>query len=445
MNLSIDVTPNLRLIGFLVIVCFVAFSLFGVVPAIVASRTHISLAQMGSPRIAGERGWLRQLTFIMQIAVTLVLIVLGNVFVTQLLALRHVSLGIALENRVAAQVGAVPGGYQRGFTGAAYYEEMLARIRMAPDVRAAALSRTALLSGITNIDRATLIGTDHETDVERMTISDGFFEALQIPLVSGRLFDPRLDRPRTAPTAILSASAAVALAGAVSPIGRTIRLGAGPNSPAFQVVGIVGDAILSDPKQSRGRIVYVNYLQSDAAAQGYPLLVFEAKGNPHVAARRVEVAIRSAGREYLVDARQLSEVVDRALAQERLLALVSSCFAVLGLSLAAVGVYALLNLFVVQRTREIGVRAALGANRWQIRRLVLGRAFTLVAAGVLCGAPLAWASTAAVRSLKYTNDASLTSALVVAVALVIATGIGAVSVPVYRATAVDPMQALRAE
>jgi ABC-type antimicrobial peptide transport system permease subunit len=189
--------------------------------------------------------------------------------------------------------------------------------------------------------------------------------------------------------------------------------------------------------------VYLNYWQGNTMSQGYPSLVVRTSGDPRGLTEVLDRTIRGGGREYPIGIRPLIDVRDQSLAQERLLAILAAAFAAVGLALAAVGIYGLLSYSIVRRTQEIGIRMALGANRRQVARLVIGNATTLVTAGVLLGTPAAWAANKAIAALVYSHASFglLPASLAIVVLLIVS--VGAAWFPARRATNIDPLNAIR--
>ena len=180
-------------------------------------------------------------------------------------------------------------------------------------------------------------------------------------------------------------------------------------------------------------------------AQGYPSLVVRTSGDPSSIAAALDRIVRNGGHEYPLGIRTLIDVRDQSLAQERLLAILAATFAVLGISLAAVGIYGLLSYSIVRRTREIGIRMALGATRKQIARLVLGNTIALVLTGVLLGAPASWVANKAIAALVYGRASFGLLPASLATSLLLLAGVAAAWFPARRATNVDPLSALRSE
>ena len=443
-GLTIDVAPDGRVLAFTVVLSAIAFVVFAVAPAFKVSGVDGAALNAASTRLIGDRRGLGKAAIVAQATLTIVLVSLGSLFVGLLKELRATPLGVAVDHGIGLQLAAVPGGYQSGFSGSTYYRALLEGVASLPGVQSSALSHPFPLGGALSAVRTGVVGSDREIDVEQVLVTDSIFATMQIPFVLGASFD-RGDDPNGARTGVVSESVARALFGSASPIGRSIHVGVNPLNQAVRIVGVVRDARIKGVRQENPSVVYLNYWQSDNAAQGYPSLVVRTDGDPAQLALALEAVVRKAGREYPVGIRTLTDMVDMSLTAERLLALLSTAFALLGLTIAAIGVYGLLSFSVAQRTGEIGIRMALGANRQQIVWLVLQDMLTLVAIGIVVGAPAAWAAQKTAGRLVYGVGSFGIASIGIAVALLFVVAGAAVWFPVRRAAAVDPMQALRRE
>jgi putative ABC transport system permease protein len=441
---AVDIAPDRRVLGFTMFVSAVAFLVFGAIPAWTASKGDLSSFNAASTRLLSNTSAARRVAIVAQVALTIVLVAVGGLAVRALAELKGANLGLGIDRVIGAQLVAIPRGYQRGFSGATYYRDLLARIGAIPGVESTALSQPLpVMSGSYPV-RLGISGDDHDIEVERALVSDGFFSTVQIPVVSGAGFR-RTDHPQGALTAILSESAARALFGQAAPIGRAIRVGSTPSLQQLEVIGIVPDVLLRGTRQKNTRTVYLNYWQADAMSQYYPSLVVRTNGDPRAIVDSLDQVVRDAGHEYPFAVRTLVDVRDQSLAPERLMAMLSAAFASIGLALAAVGIFGVLSYSTVRRTPEIGIRMALGADRKQIAWLVLSHATNLVAIGVLLGAPASWMANKAIAALVYRPGSFGLMPQAVAIVFLLLVTAAAAWLPVRRATAVEPLTALRLE
>jgi ABC-type antimicrobial peptide transport system permease subunit len=270
-----------------------------------------------------------------------------------------------------------------------------------------------------------------------------YFEALGTAVVAGREFTLNDDRTAT-PVAIVNETFARAFVRG-QPLGQRVSV---PNSKVErQIVGVVADAVYETLRVAPPPTVYVPFFQAGGKQGGdigVTLVVYAPQALESAATTiREYVQPRLGGRPPRI--RTLTDQVDASLSRERMMATITSIFGALVLALAAIGIYGLLAYWVVQRTPEIGVRLALGADRLGVVRLVLGDAVRMVLIGAAIGVPAAWALSLAISSLLFGLTPGDPRTLLGAVAVLLATGMLAAFVPVRRATAVNPVVALRCE
>ncbi len=286
-------------------------------------------------------------------------------------------------------------------------------------------------------------------------VSDGYFEALRIPIVAGRAFG-RLDGPRSQPVALVDETTAKRYWPNDNAIGQfvTVFPGISPtDEPRRQIIGIVRNMRDGLPLDADTRsTVYLPLTQMEDAqvllfAQSQPLVWFV---RPHAASRAVtELAQRElqglSGNRPITAVRSLAEVVDRSTDQTRFYMSILAMFAGCALPVAAVGLYAVSSYSVEQRTRELGIRAVLGAEPRALRRMVLAHGMTLAVSGAVLGVMLAFGVVRSLNSLLFGVTSYDPISFVLVPLMLIATAAAAVSVPARRATAIDPASVLRSE
>ena len=438
----LDVTPDGRALAFTAASAAAAFAVFGVWPAWKMTGVDPAFVGAGSPRIAGDRHRARTAVVVAQVAMTLVLVALGLLFVDTLASLRSAPLGFSVDRVLDVQLSPVAVGYTSNFAPGPYYRDLLEGVRGVAGVEAAALSQFQPLGAAPRPQEVAPSRSDIPgVQADALNVSDAFFETMGIPLTEGATFRREGGSERGG-TAILSASLSRALFGRETAIGRTIRVGSQSTTQALTVVGIARDAVLMTPQSRNTLIVYQNFWEAPA---GWSNLLIRTRSDPQTVAGSVRRNLEGRGREYASRVRTLSEQREASLAQEQMLAVLSAAFAALGLTLAAVGLYGLLNFSVATRSHEIGIRSALGATRGQIVWLVLRQALVLVTCGAAAGLPAAWAArTLATRALAGIT-ASGAPSMVIAVMVLAAVAAIATWLPARRASAVDPIQSLRRE
>jgi predicted permease len=262
-------------------------------------------------------------------------------------------------------------------------------------------------------------------------------------LLQGRNFQWRDDdhAPRVA---ILSRKLAEQLFPSGEAIGQRVRVGSEPQRQDIEVVGIVSDARLFNIRDPDPAVVYVPSLQEPKYIHWNTLEV-SATGNPAALTKTIKTEIESLGHEYALWITPLDAARDKALLQERLMAMLSAFFAGLALILAAIGLYGLMSYTVTQRTREIGIRIALGAPRGDVQRMVLRDVLWLVVAGIAIGVPVSVALTRLIAGLLFGLSVNDPTVLPVAAILLLLIGLLAGYLPARRAAQVNPIVALRHE
>ena len=269
-------------------------------------------------------------------------------------------------------------------------------------------------------------------------VTPDYHKALRIPLRSGRFFETT-DRAGVVNVVIINESAAKKFFPGESPIGRSVTL----NDEARTIVGVVGDVHQTNLETEPRTEAYVPMAQ---LAVGYGELVIRTTGDPY----QVLPAVKAAVLEVLPDVplrqvRTMAEIVSRQVAQRRLNMLLLGLFGLLGLVISAVGIYGVMAYAVAQRTREIGVRMALGATRAHVIGMVLRNACALVAAGLVIGGVGAWYLSAAAKTFLFRLEVNDPRAFAAALVLLALAALVASAIPARRAASVDPMVALRAE
>jgi putative ABC transport system permease protein len=437
---------NLPVLGFTTLVVMVIALLVGVWPAIDAARSGVSagLSELSRGSTGTRRrARVRDMLVIAQIAATLLLLVGATVLVRSFLAVRSVSPGFNPEGVLSAQVAIPESRYPRDAQIVTFYSSVLDRVQALPGVTAVGVVNRLPLGG--DDQNAGLVIEDAAPgarwpNVLTRTVSPGYFRALQIPVREGRSFT-RLDGSDAPRVAIIDERLARAVWSRKSPIGRRIR--ASDDDAWSTVVGVVGHIQHSGLDDDSDPQVYWNYTQR---VQDRLALVVKARGNPASLSKAVAAAVREVDPEQAVyDVRTLSAVVDRSLGQRWLQTILLSTFAGAALLLASVGAYGVIAYGVGQRTREFGVRMALGAGRGNVMGMVVRRGATLFALGAVTGLVLAAATVRVLSTLVYAVAPHDVTSFVLATGVLFAVSMVACYVPALRASRVPPSVALQSE
>lgn len=438
---------------FTLAVALVAGLLFGLVPAIRASRPDLqsTLKEGGkTDDVGGGAARLRKVLVAGEIALALLVLVSAGLMLRSLDRLQAESPGFEADGVLTADLYLSPTQHAPGPASIAYGERLLERIREVPGVAAAGAVTGLPLSNVTF-----MVPTEVEGDVrgaERALpsfdwrpITPGYLESVGVPLAAGRAFDSR-DHAEARPVAIVSRDLAERYWPGQDPLGKRVKLTVGqPNGPEWRtVVGVAGHVKAVSLEGESPEQVYTPVAQSPTPF--FAVAVRTDGSDPMAVAPAVREAIWSVDRDQPIEnLRPMSEALDRATAGRRAYAFLITVFAVVALVLAVVGVYGVMAYSVAQRTTEIGLRMALGAEPWDVLRLVVRQGLALAAAGLAVGLLVSFWSGRFLSGLLYQVSArDPVTYATVAVALGLLALVATV-VPARRATRVDPIASLRSE
>jgi predicted permease len=269
-----------------------------------------------------------------------------------------------------------------------------------------------------------------------------YFEAIETPIVAGRPFGPQ-DTPKSQSVAIINQTMARDLYPNGSAVGRHFALG---DNDDFEIVGVVRDAKYQSVRESPVGMFFVYNGQEEQSSDGFNDLVVRTRGKPTALIGEIRAAVRAENPDLAIgDAVTLADIVDRSLAEEKLLADLAGFFGVLALLLSSMGLYGVISYSVSSRTHEIGIRMALGALPKRVLGQILRESLVLVALGLAAGIPAALACGRVVSSQLYGVKAD-NPMLIIATAMVLtATALGAAFFPARRAAHLDPVGTLRQE
>jgi predicted permease len=425
---------------------------FGLVPAITASKVNLTDVLSAGGKTAGEGhgNRLRGLLVVAEIAVTVVLLIAAGLILRSFIKLQQVDAGFDRNNILTFQLRLHGKKYSDQTAVANFYQQLIERLETQPGVIAAGAVLIRPLEGTIGWDVPYSLPTQSDDEAKRNrvpnfeVVTPHYFQSVGLPLKAGREFTEH-DDAKSPPVVILSEAMARSIFPfGTDPIGQRIKLfdPTDPDSSWRTVSGIVGDARYRELKEARWD-VYVPYRQF-AFPVRYLTLRTGSDPNAFAAVVRREVAAidpNQAVAKMKTTAQLFSENVARPRFNTILLGLLSLLAAVL----AVVGVYGVTNYAVQQRTREIGVRMALGAARKDILKLVLRSGMTLALAGVLIGTAGALALTRLMSSLLFGVETTDARTFIVVPIVLLAVAVLACFIPARRATRVSPLVALRYE
>jgi predicted permease len=445
----LELGDGTRVAVFTALLTLAAAALLGVVPSWRAARADLPQA-LGAVSHALAGGRSRRLTsrllLASQVAFSLVLLVGAGMLWQTLDKLRTTVKGFDEEHLLLVDLGIrqVQIGEAEALV---LYDQLLQRLAALPGVRGASLSRFRVLDGAGARERILVANVPSPLSVEINTVTPGYFDSVGMRLSSGRGFTPG-DRANAPKVVVVNEALARQLLGEQDPwraLGRRFRFDPMPDLPReeLEVVGVVADARTGALRASTRPTVYM------AVAQTFRFLgslEVRAMGDPALLADGVRQAVRAVHPGLPVRfARTMREQVDRSLMAERLVATLASGFGLAALLLVSFGLYGVISQLTAQRTREIGVRMALGATRAAVRAMVLRQAFATVLAGVLVGLPASMAVAHSLRGLLYGISPLDPATLTLSTLVMFAVATLAVYLPARRASRVDPMVALRQE
>jgi putative ABC transport system permease protein len=440
---------------FTAVVCVVTGVVFGLAPALQASRADLQDAlKEGGRNAVGSavRNRVRAVLVVVEVALSLVLLVGAGLLGKSFLLLSEVRPGFEPEHVLSTGLSLAKAKYPQPEQQQAGFAEILRRAAAVPGVEAAAVIYPLPLSGDSTANTFLIAGRpplrpEDKPISNHRTISPDYFRALNIPLSRGRLFDER-DNQHATPVIIINETLARLHFAGTEALGQHIiiegELGDNGRQIPREIVGIVGDVRHEGLDTESGAEYYVPYTQAPEAFM--TLVVRSASDNPGSLAASLRAAIKQIDKDQYVAAMEpMTKLVGASIARRRFNALLTGLFAVVALLLASIGIFGVLNYTVAQRTQEIGLRVALGAQTRDVLRLVLGQGARLVLFGLALGLAASFALTRVLAGMLFgvTPTDPLTF---VAVSLLLASvALLACYIPARRATKVDPLVALRYE
>ncbi len=456
---------DVRMLAFTAIISIVTGILFGVAPAFRGTRVDLTPALKDgfgvAPGIVRDRGrWFSagNALVVAQVALAIVVLVGAGLLVRTLQNLEHIDVGFDSHNLINFSLGPQQAGYKDAQLDG-FFRDLQGRLAATPGVKSASYSLAPLLSGGFFIAQFHWPGMpeDRPSQSDMLPVGPDFFTTMQIPFLVGRNFsasDYALAArnggatPTSAPTPVIVNQSFVAkFIGNENPIGKQFGESAGnqyvPASPGYEIVGVVRDAKYSTLRQDIGPTMYEPQNVANAL-----MVSFEVRtaADPRASLSAIRQAVAQLNPNLpLFNVTTESEQIDRLLFQERLVARLSVFFGILALLLACIGLYGLLSYEVARRTREIGIRVALGAHQGDVLRLVIGQGIALAAVGAAIGVGAALGVTRFLSSLLYNVKAADPLTFIAAALLLAAVAALACYIPAQRAARVDPIVALRYE
>lgn len=441
------VTLDARVLGFALLATVCVTLLFGLLPALQLARReyHQPLSAVAPSGAYGART--RGMLVALELGMALTLLVGAGLLLRSLYALAHVDRGFGGEDVVTATVSLPRLRYERAVNSIAYFQNTLQRVEATPGIEAAsAVSVLPLFEGVSVSLPFQITGRPPFPEdanmpfAERFVVAPHYFQVLGIPLLGGRDFT-EADGDGSLPVVVINQAMARKFWPHASPLGAQIK--PERDSVTRTVVGVVGDVRSAGLKDPAGLQIYLPYRQMGATYMTFAVRSRLPMAATISAMRRA--ALQSDPTVPLYSVRSMKDVVNSSIGPQRGNSLLIALAGLLALVLAAIGVYGVIAYAVAQRTREIGIRMALGAARRDVVRLVLRQGMTLMFAGVTGGLAASWALTRVMANLLYNISTTDGTAFALASFILVVVGLLAALLPARRAARIDPMVALRYE
>lgn len=446
-GLPIDLGVNPRVILITLIIGLTTGLIFGLVPALHASRSDLLLAMKDDSPVlhtGSRRFGIKNLFVMAQISASLLLLIVAGLFVRSLQKAQQIDVGYnvnVLTVRPEVEFASRDAGPQLAF-----YNQVLERVRALPGVESASLADFIPLGGGR---RSTTIGienytprADEDMDMLNGVVATDYFNTMGMTLIAGREFTDQ-DKEGMTRTAIVNETLAHRYWAGQDALGKHISIAGNNTRTQFEVVGVVKDTTAYIFQKDSEPFFYLPLLQN--LSPGMTLHV-RTKGEPLAMLPALRNEVDALGQNVVLrDARPLSEFLSESLLTLRFVSTLTGVFGLLALALALVGVFSLVNYSTSRRTREIGIRMAIGAQRADILRMILKEGLFIVVCGVVVGLIIAVASGQLISSLMFADAGNDLPIYITLALLQIAVAMLACLIPAYKATKVDPTEALRQE
>jgi putative ABC transport system permease protein len=441
---------NRAAFAFTFMVSVLAGLLFGLAPAWQAAKTNLSEALKDGGKAttgAGARPRLQNAFVVTEIALSLVLLISAGLLMRSFVELLRSDLGISPENVLALEVALPRDGYKQESQRRDFYDQLLRRVESMPGVAEAGAVSAVPISGRGNNSVAFQIAgrpafpKGQEPYVQYRVATPGYFKAIGTALSRGRLFTSREDAT-AARVVLVNETMAKRFFPGQEPIGQGLKLGPNENE-VMEIIGVVADVKNDDLEEQADATLYVPYAQNPLWTMN---LIIHADQEPTTLAAAVRSQVGALDRALPVsNVKTLSRMLDERLSPKRLMTWMLGIFAAVALLLAAMGIFAVMSYSVAQRTHEIGVRLAMGAQTSDVLRLVLLQGLKLTLMGLVIGLAGAFAMTRALSFFLFGVTATDPLTFVAVSLLLVGVALVACYIPARRATKVDPMIALRYE
>jgi putative ABC transport system permease protein len=446
-----QINIDANVLCFTLLISIVTGCLFGLAPALQASRLNLneSLKEEARNSTAGlRRNRVRALLVVSEVALSLVLLLGAGLMIRSFTRLLTVDAGFNPKNVLTLNLSLPTSKYPERSQQAAFFQQVIERLEALPGVQSVGAVSALPLSGAEEassfmVEGGPAIDSSEMPMADRRRASADYFRAMGIHLVKGRYFT-EADNQTATPVALISESFARRFFPDEDPVGKRIKNGGSTSTrPWLSIVGVVKDVKHVALEAEARPQVYMPYLQNTWTSM---TLVMRSPSDPVALARAARSAVWEVDKEQPVsDVKSMEQYLSASISERRFSLILLGIFAAVALLLAAVGIYGVMSYSVNQRTHEIGIRMALGASRSDVLRLVVRQAMIPTLAGVVAGLGAALALTRLMSSLLYGVSATDPVTFAVIPLILLAVALAACAVPARRATKVDPCVALRHE
>jgi putative ABC transport system permease protein len=446
---SIDLSFDSRVLFFTLAISVLTGLVFGIIPALKASNTDLNEVLKAGGR-GGTMGWahnrMRSLLVVSEIALALVALIGAGLFLRSMQKAQEINIGFEATDlfEYNFDLGALRYEPEHGQQ---FFREVLERVKTVPGVADATLSANGVLGGGNGGISGTMFREGEQADPNNRgtlvvldDVMPGYFSALHIPALSGRDFTD-FDRENTKQVAVINKAMADLVWPGQDPLGKRFTIVVDPHQ--YEVIGVVGTTIIGAVGEDPQPVAYFPLRQQYSPVAS---LLVRTTGNPEALMGAVRAQVNQIDRNLaLTNGQTVGQLLAQGLWASRMGAALLGLFGVLALVLASVGIYGVLSYSVTQRTSEIGIRMALGAQSRQVLKLVLRQGMLLAGVGVLAGVAIALPITSFASSLLYGVSPSDPLTYIVIAVVLLAVALLACYVPARRATRIDPLVALRFE
>jgi len=440
-----------RVLVFTCVISIFTGIIFGLVPALQVSKLDVtsSLKEGGRGDESYRRTKSRSLLLISEVAMSLILLVGAGLLIKSFIRLQQVSPGFNPDRVLMASLSLPAAKYKEDQQRVDFYRTLTERLAELPGVQSVGagvnlpLRASNYSIGRGFIPEGRRLTADEAVDASWSTVTPSYFQALQIPFLAGRAFNEQ-DNASAPKVVIVNRQVAVKYFGSeTAAIGKRIAIWRDENFQR-EIVGVVGQTKPATLEEESGEQIYTPHSQD--GSWGFMALVIRTSGDPTTFTNTLRREVLALDKDLpIFNVRTMNEVVAASVGSRRLSASLLTVFAGVALLLAAIGTYGVMAYTVTQRTREVGIRIALGAARRDVFRLILGQGLVLISIGIGVGVMGAFFASRALSSVLYGVGSLDAGAFVIAIVSLAVVALLACFLPARRATLVDPIIALRAE